>query len=126
MRVTYRMPMPTMVPKGEQDLAWNPAAHRWQQFFAPHAHVSFLAEVVQDDDAAEPWQEGDWLVVDRSLSLRDGVLVVVNADEALYVYRYTHRINVPVLEGLDGQLWTGDLTNVEMVGIVAHQVRPVY
>ncbi|WP_147301514.1 S24 family peptidase [Kushneria indalinina] len=120
------MPMPTMVPKGEQDPAYNPAAERWQQFFAPHAHAAFLAEVVQDDDAAAPWQEGDWLVVDSWRSLRDGVLVVVSVDEALYVYRYAHRINLPVLEGLDGQLWTGDLTNVEMVGVVSHQVRAVY
>ncbi|GHC25396.1 hypothetical protein GCM10010082_17830 [Kushneria pakistanensis] len=126
MRVAYRIPMPTMVPRGEQDLAYNPAADRWQQFFAPHSHLTFLAEVVQDDEAIDPWQEGDWLVVDQMRSLRDGVLVVVNVDEALYVYRYTHRINLPVLEGLDGQLWTGDLTNVEVVGVVSHQVRSVY
>ncbi|WP_438764917.1 S24 family peptidase [Kushneria sp. TE3] len=126
MRVAYRMPMPTMVPKGEQDLAYNPAAERWQQFFAPHGYATFLAEVVQDDDAAAPWQEGDWLVVDPLLSLRDGVLVVVRLDEALYVYRYAHRINLPVLEGLDGQLWTGDLTNVAVAGVVSHQVRAVY
>lgn len=126
MRVAYRVPMPTMLPRGEQDLAYNPGAERWQQFFAPHSHLTFLAEVVQDDEAAEPWQEGDWLVVDQMLSLRDGVLVVVNVDEALYVYRYAHRINVPVLEGLDGQLWTGDLTNVEMVGLVSHRVQKVY
>ncbi|SPJ32860.1 LexA family protein [Kushneria phyllosphaerae] len=123
MRVAYRIPMPTMLPRGEQDLAYNPGAERWQQFFAPHSHTTFLAEVVQDDDAIDPWREGDWLVVDQSLSLRDGVLVVVNVDEALYVYRYAHLINVPVLEGLNGQLWTGDLTNVEMVGVVSHQVR---
>ena len=123
MRVAYRIPMPTMVPRGEQDLAYNTAAYRWQQFFAPNAYTAFLAEVVQDDDAAAPWQEGDWLVVDPSLSLRDGVLVVVNIDEALYVYRHVHRLHLPVLEGMDGQLWTGDLTNVEMVGVVSHQVR---
>ncbi|SPJ32856.1 hypothetical protein [Kushneria phyllosphaerae] len=61
MRVAYRMPMPTMVPRGEQDLAYNPGAECWQQFFAPHSHLTFLAEVVQDDDAIDPWQEGDWL-----------------------------------------------------------------
>ncbi len=126
MRVAYRMPMPAMSSMSEQDLVYNTVAWHWQQFFAPHAHVSFLAEVVQDDDAIDPWREGDWLVVDRSLPLRDGVLVVVNADEALYVYRYAYRINVPVLEGLDGQLWTADLTNVQMVGVVLHQVRKVY
>lgn len=123
MRVAYRMPMPAMSPRSEQDLAYNTAAYHWQQFFAPHAEASFLAEVVQVDGFNPAWREGDWLVVDESLSPREGALVVVSVDEEMHVYRYGHRLNLPVLEGLDGQLWTGDLTNVQTLGVVAHQIR---
>ncbi|WP_438767933.1 LexA family protein [Kushneria sp. TE3] len=106
-------------------MAYDSAAYHWQQFFAPHAGVSFLAEVVQGDVHGE-WREGDWLVVDESLSPRDGSLVVVSLEHEMHVYRYTHRSNLPVLESLDGSRWIGDLISVQTLGVVAHQVRQVF
>ncbi|GHC17493.1 hypothetical protein GCM10010082_05860 [Kushneria pakistanensis] len=124
MRVVYRVPMPAVSQKRGQALAYDSAAYHWQQFFAPHAGVSFLAEVVQAD-VKEEWREGDWLVVNESLSPREGSLVVASHDDEMHVYRYTHRHNLPVLESLDGSQWIGDLINVQTLGVVAHQVRQV-
>ncbi|MCM2973482.1 hypothetical protein [Larsenimonas suaedae] len=123
MRVVYRVPVPAM--SSRPALKPDSAAFHWQQFFAPHAGVSFLVEIVEQPvSSSSEWSEGDWLVISEQQAPADNAPVVVDYDGELRVMRYRAFDGHRHIETLEGAPYT-DARNATLKGVVVNLIRQV-